>query len=89
MKRVQKKWGKELDVGVMYCGRPSPWGNPYSLDKYTREEALDLYRTWLQKQIQLIPLFLNPLRNSDLACWCKLSERCHVDILLEFLELGL
>jgi hypothetical protein len=33
-----------------------------------------------------VPSFLMPLVGQDLACFCPLTERCHADILLEFVE---
>jgi hypothetical protein len=29
------------------------------------------------------PSDLLPLRGKNLACWCKLGEPCHADVLLE------
>ena len=29
--------------------------------------------------------WLAPLRGKNLACWCKLGNRCHADVLLEIL----
>lgn len=27
---------------------------------------------------------LAPLKGKDLGCWCKLTERCHADVLLKW-----
>lgn len=29
------------------------------------------------------PVYLGPLKGKNLACWCKLGEPCHADVLLE------
>ena len=29
------------------------------------------------------PKWLDELRGKDLACWCKIGEPCHADILIE------
>ncbi len=65
--------------------RPSRWGNPFKLTDHTREESLRLYELWLIKQIDSDHEFLEPLRGKNLACTCKLDEKCHADILLKFL----
>lgn len=33
-----------------------------------------------------IELWIKPLRNADLACWCPLNRACHADVLLELME---
>lgn len=45
----------------------------------TIEDVLLLYHKHvLEKRLDLAPL-----RGKNLACWCKLSEPCHADILLD------
>lgn len=39
--------------------------------------------TWSLKTHADIARLLEPLRGKDLACWCKTSELCHADVLLE------
>jgi len=65
----------------VYIGRPSKWGNPFSLGEYTREEAVERYRQWILTQPLLLGS-LSELKGKTLACWCKPSA-CHGDILLE------
>src|SRR4051794_39851631 len=36
-----------VPVGAMRITRPTRWSNPYPLDRYSRFEALTLYRGWL------------------------------------------
>jgi len=69
----------------MYVGRPTRWGNPWTLLAFTREEALKHYRIWLNEQLQKDPTFLDPLKGKDLACWCPVMTACHADIILEVL----
>jgi len=66
--------------------RPSRWGNPYSLKDFSREKSLQLYEEWLIEQLDNDPTFLEPLRNKNLACFCKPNEKCHVDILLGYIS---
>ena len=60
----------------------SAWANPYSVKKYGREEALRLYKTYVQEN--LIDR-LEELRDKTLGCWCS-PEKCHGDVLLELLS---
>lgn len=86
------------DRPAIYVGRPSRWGNPYRVgERYTSTTSgveVDLtpglavagYRTWLRDRIAADPVFLAPLRDSDLACWCALDQPCHADVLLELVN---
>ena len=88
MQRVQRTRTKPLPPGTIYVGRPTRWGNPYRLTaERNREEALFLYRQWLKHVLENNPRFLDPLSQATaLACWCKLTEACHADILLEYIK---
>lgn len=66
---------------AVYVGRPSKWGNPYSLRTYTRAEAIVRYERWLGLRIDAGELDLAELRGRDLVCWCA-PEACHGDVLL-------
>jgi len=67
--------------------RTSRWGNPYKLDgTVTREESLQMYEEYLEDRIHENPKFLEPLKNKNLACFCDIDKKCHVDILLKFLS---
>lgn len=68
----------------VYVGRPSKWGNPYTIGvDGTREEVIKLYRAWinLPEQSQLRADARSELRGKDLVCWCA-PAACHADILL-------
>lgn len=80
MPRVLNKKIHDLPSGSVYIGRPSKWGNPYSIGaNRTREQAVELY----EKMICDSPLMndINELRGKDLICWCA-PQPCHGDILL-------
>lgn len=72
---------------VVYVGRPSKYGNPYSLSDHSRDEALDLYASWIANQIEIAPGNLEEIKEDlggkDLVCWCRLDQRCHAGILLK------
>ena len=93
MKRIQRKRTKgwKMPPDTVYVGRPTKWGNPYKVhDPPYLETILDVigeYRRWLCVQLFRDPHFLDPLRGKDLACWCRLDQPCHADVLLKEMEL--
>lgn len=44
--------------------------------------CLDLYVAHIRALLQAAPEFLEPLRGKNLACWCRLDQPCHADVLL-------
>lgn len=69
----------------VYCGRPSPLGNPFNVNEYGRKECIKLYEEWAEAQIQLkVPHFCNAMaalnENSILACFCE-PLPCHCNII--------
>ena len=73
-----------MPPNTVYVGRPSRWGNPFKIGVHgDREEVLRKYRIWIEQKLSQDPDFLTPLRSKNLACFCKLTEPCHADILLE------
>lgn len=63
----------------VYIGRPSKWGNPFSVVEYGREEAIGLYEAWLETKPALLAA-LPELRGKALGCWCA-PRACHGDVL--------
>jgi hypothetical protein len=73
-----------MPPNTIYVGRPSRWGNPFKIGAHgSREEVIRKYKTWLTQVLVENPDFLAPLRGKSLACFCKITEPCHADILLE------
>ena len=64
----------------VYIGRPSKWGNPFTIGKDgTREEVIIKYLKWLKNQPELIAA-LPELKGKRLGCWCA-PKACHGDML--------
>ena len=85
-KRFQRKRsnGWRMPSNTVYVGRPTKWGNPFRIGVHgSREEVLRKYRTWVMQKLAEQSDFLSPLRGKNLACFCKMNEPCHADILLE------
>lgn len=69
----------------VYIGRPSKWGNPFTIGKDgTRQEVIQKYREWILKQPALLQ-DLYELKGKVLGCWCA-PLLCHGDILVELCE---
>ncbi len=72
----------------VYVGRPSDWGNPFSIGKDgTREQVIEKYEAWLLEQPELLNR-LHELKGKVLACWCK-PLHCHGDVLAKFADFGI
>ena len=85
-----------MPPNTVYVGRPSRWGNPYTVGEWCdcadlgRPQSMDAAQVVIhfrddtvRNAIERDPSWLSPLRGRDLACWCPLSEPCHADVLLE------
>lgn len=71
---------------AVYVGRPSKWGNPYTIGSDgSRPAVVRKYRKYLADSNPLREL-LHELRGKDLACWCA-PLACHADVLLELANL--
>lgn len=47
------------------------------------EQALLLFRNYAEERLGEEPGWLEPLRGKNLACFCRVGELCHADVLLE------
>lgn len=68
----------------VYIGRPSKWGNPFSIGKDgDRAEVIAKHREWLQHQPKLLQAIKDgELTGKVLGCWCA-PLPCHGDTLAE------
>jgi hypothetical protein len=94
-RRIQRKRikGWRMPEGAIYVGRGSQWGNPFRVG-YSGDAArcVELYRQQLESALRggeactahfiRIARHLRVLRGSVLACWCRLDQPCHADVLL-------
>ena len=82
--RIQRKRtkGYRMPDNTMSVARPGKWGNPFRVGDPgvpDNQAAVDQYRAWLAQQA----VDLSPLRGKNLACYCRLDQPCHADVLLE------
>ncbi len=69
----------------VYIGRPSIWGNPFTIGKDgTREEVIEKYREYIKNKPELLNR-LHELKGKTLGCWCS-PKACHGNVLVELCE---
>jgi hypothetical protein len=89
------KWGNPFVVGEWITPDDPRWewlvtpDDPPSLTlagfarvRLMRETAVKVYGWWLIQQPDLM-LALHELTGHDLACWCRVDQACHADVLLD------
>ena len=81
---IYKYEGKDY----IYIGRGSPFGNPFRIGKYTREQALEMFRRYFYEialKDEGYKQKLLALKGKKLGCFCK-PKSCHGDIIKEWLD---
>lgn len=76
--RVLNKRIDKIPKDAVYCGRGSPYGNPFKIGDHgaTRDDVCDHFER------EVLPtLNVSKLRGKDLVCFCS-PKRCHCDSLL-------
>lgn len=64
----------------LYIGRPSKWGNPFTIGRDgSREDVVRKYAEWIVTQPDLLR-DLHELRGRTLVCWCA-PQMCHGHVL--------
>ncbi len=70
----------EPEFGAEYIGRPSKWGNPFTIGPDgTRAQVIEKFRESVRGREAEIR---KELHGRHLICWCK-PKPCHGDVLLE------
>ena len=76
--QLSRKKGWRMPPNTVKVARPTKWGNPYTVKNTGRIDAV------LRFACEVAPLLdVSELRGKNLACWCKLDQQCHADVLLE------
>jgi len=96
--QLSRKKGAKLPPGTVVVSRPSRWGNPFdwrgmmgSTPELKKGYACSKYEYWLstggrghadERRWILDHLYL--IRDAEfIACWCRESDNCHGDVLIE------
>lgn len=88
------------EKGFIYIGRPGKgekgtFGNPIikgtkcqicGLNHAVPGDTVPCYEVWLRRYLLTDPLFLEPLRDKTLVCFCQLNNPCHGHIIEKILE---
>jgi len=93
-KRIQQRRTKgwRMPPNSKSVAGSGKWGNPYDWRKYGCEQAIEKYREGILgkdllskrgKELARVGKDLSELRGKNLACFCKIGEPCHADVLLE------
>ena len=69
------------DPSCVYVGRPSDWGNPFTVKQYGRRVAIEKFETYLLES-DLINR-INELRGKRLFCHC-FPQECHASVLMKY-----
>lgn len=92
--RIQRRRTKgwRMPEGAIYVGRPTVWQNPFGLPGTaamlkcdTIAEAVRLHRNMVAEEcaaLGRLPAYIQQLRGKSLACWCRLDQPCHADLLI-------
>lgn len=87
--RIQRKRTRSwtMPAGAVYVGRPSKWGNDFKIGDPDPVEdrpmtAADAVRHFESALAFAPDESIAELRGKDLACWCKIGDPCHADVLL-------
>ena len=92
MAKVLNKRVHGVPKGAVYVGRPSKFGNPFTIGRDgSREEVIQKFEASLfvadenSSPPMLITIDdLHSLRGKDLVCWCA-PEACHAQILMKYI----
>lgn len=76
-----------MPEGAVYVGRPTKWGNQWDAKILGRDVAVAMFRAhweaYLASDPSVYKWLASEIGGKDLACWCRLSQPCHADVLLE------
>lgn len=90
--QLSRKKGWRKPENTVVVGRPSRWGNPWIiLTPGGRSLMVKRFREMLTTDTEAREAFGYPsddeiraeLAGKNLACWCRLDQPCHADVLLE------
>ena len=87
-RRIQRKRinGWRMPGNTKSVARPGRWGNPFPVSGHrTADEAVTMFRDALENGA--LPFTVEDVRwdlaGKNLACFCRLDQPCHADVLLE------
>ena len=82
--RVINLYKEKAPKGSIYIGRPSLFGNPFTIDRpngLDRATVIEMYERYLVQHPDVVEMAKLQLKRHDLLCFCA-PQACHGDILL-------
>jgi len=78
-------------LSVIYVGRGTKWGNHARVGFYdthagyieNNADAVKAFELFMQRNPELVDYAIIELAGKNLACWCRLDQCCHADVLLD------
>jgi hypothetical protein len=84
--------GWRLPKNTIVVARPSQWGNPFPITRSRdRDACVAAFAAWIRDDPEgqrLAEKAKGELSHKNLACWCKLGQPCHADVLLRIANVG-
>ncbi len=82
MKRIK---GWRMPSNTVYVGRPGILGNPYLIKTLGRERTIIAFEELMKLRMKTPDWqrVVQSLTGKNLACWCRLTDECHADVLLK------
>ena len=91
--QLRRTKGWRMPPNTVKVDRSTKWGNPFKPETSAAEEVqscVEAHRAWLgrapeDREAAGFPIPPDPteLRGKNLACWCRLDQPCHADVLLD------
>ena len=84
--QLSRKKGWKMPPNTVKVDRSTGYGNPFpAKDVGGAEEAVRRFRVFVLGFLDepSVRANMEKLRGKNLACWCKIGEPCHADVLLE------
>ena len=88
--RIQRsrRKGSSLPAGAIYVGRPTLWGNPFTIDKWGHARCVILHRHWLRGELGALtlenmgfcPAEIEALGRKRIAILTRLHELAGIDL---------
>jgi hypothetical protein len=85
-RRIQRQnvKGWRMPPNTVFVGRPSRWANPFRVAKpeWSEDVVVALFSELCVPEWTRTGAIAS-LRGRNLACWCRLDQPCHADVLLQ------
>lgn len=83
--QLSRAKGWKMPQNTAKVDRSTRWGNPNLVSHHGQAGAVRRFEAELRSGILRFSVedVRRELRGKNLACWCKLGEPCHADVLLQ------